>query len=126
MRRGQRVVSLPHARRRVSRGQRLQPRVALHLPARARALGLHRAADMSRRLAALLLVLAACSRSGESAPRGDDEDAGRRYLDDAAFRGAELAASLVNHENAYSRTRLARYAAWEALPAWNPRVNGRA
>ena len=73
---------------------------------------------MPGRLAALLVALGACSR--------DTDDAGRRYLDDASFRRAELAASLVNPANDYSRTRLERYAAWEELPAWNPRVNGRA
>jgi mono/diheme cytochrome c family protein len=77
---------------------------------------------MPRRLAALALVAASCATE----PQPDADADGRRYLDDASFRHAELAASLVNHANAYSRTRLARYAAWEELPDWNPRVNGRA
>jgi len=75
---------------------------------------------MRGQLAALLVALAACSRAR------DNDDAYRRYLDDASFRRAELAASLVNPANAYSRARLERYAAWEELPEWNPRVNGRA
>ncbi len=69
---------------------------------------------------ALATTCVACSS------RASTDDTGRRYLDDATFRRAELAASLVNHANAYSRTRLERYAAWEELPEWNPRVNGRA
>jgi hypothetical protein len=50
-----------------------------------------------------------------------------RYLDDPAFRRAELEASLVNPDNGYSRLRLDRYASgdsadWDRLPEWNPPV----
>jgi cytochrome c5 len=49
------------------------------------------------------------------------------YLDDAAYRRAELEASLVNPANAYSALRLSHYATgassdWDALPEWNPAV----
>jgi hypothetical protein len=47
------------------------------------------------------------------------------YLNDAAYRRAELEASLVNRQNGYSRLRLEHYATgknddWEHLPEWNP------
>jgi len=47
------------------------------------------------------------------------------YLVDAAFRRAELEASLVNRDNDYARLRLAHYASgdardWDLLPEWNP------
>lgn len=54
-------------------------------------------------------------------PRAPHDDA-RRYLVDAEFRRAELAASLVAPANGYSRARLERYAKWEQLPVWNPPV----
>lgn len=48
------------------------------------------------------------------------------YLDDRAARRAGLEASLANHENLYSRTRLGAYGlergGWDALPEWNPPV----
>jgi len=70
---------------------------------------------VSRRLA-LLLALAGCAGSA-------DETVEARYLHDPAFRRAELDASLVNPANDYSRVRLERYGrAWDALPAWNPRI----
>jgi len=46
------------------------------------------------------------------------------YLDDAQARRAALHASLANHNNIYSRMRLAAYglgrSGWDVLPAWNP------
>jgi Cytochrome c len=50
-----------------------------------------------------------------------------RYLRDRTFRRSALVASLVNPDNAYSRTRLARYATgndrdWDRAAVWNPRV----
>jgi mono/diheme cytochrome c family protein len=50
-----------------------------------------------------------------------------RYLRDRTFRRSALVASLVNPNNAYSRTRLARYATgderdWDRAAVWNPRV----
>ncbi len=48
------------------------------------------------------------------------------YLDDRAYRRAELEASLVDPSNGYSQLRLAEYAlpsgGWDALPEWNPRA----
>ncbi len=63
--------------------------------------------------------LAGC---GPSTPTSNDIV---RYLDDRAYRRAELAASLVNAENGYSRIRLAHYDTgapddWSRLPEWNP------
>ncbi|HVH45279.1 MAG TPA: hypothetical protein VM925_23160, partial [Labilithrix sp.] len=50
---------------------------------------------------------------------------GRRYLDDSAFRRAQVVASLVNPTNTYSRQRLGSYGlrtkGWDLLPEWNPR-----
>ena len=50
-----------------------------------------------------------------------------QYLDDPAFRRAELEGSIVNPNNGYSRLRLDRYASgnsadWDRLPEWNPPV----
>lgn len=52
----------------------------------------------------------------------DRLELGARYVDDAAFRRAELEASLVNPSNNYSQIRLERYTEeqWGALPEWNP------
>jgi hypothetical protein len=48
-----------------------------------------------------------------------------RYLDDPAFRRAELERSLTNPENTYSKERLRYYGlavkGWDLLPEWNPR-----
>lgn len=50
---------------------------------------------------------------------------GARYLDDPAWRRAQVEASLVNPTNTYSRQRLDSYAlrtkGWDLLPEWNPR-----
>jgi len=50
---------------------------------------------------------------------------GRRFLDDTAYRRAALERSLTNHDNVYSKLRLATYglgtAGWDKLPVWNPR-----
>jgi len=47
------------------------------------------------------------------------------YLEDGAARRAGLEASLVNHDNLYSKLRLASYGhvtrGWDRLPVWNPR-----
>lgn len=85
------------------------------------------------RIARLALgVLAACaceSRCGRGDGPGADDPIAvtrQRYFDDAGFRRAALEAALTNHDNTYSRDRLARYGyadqAWEALPVWNPRA----
>jgi mono/diheme cytochrome c family protein len=47
------------------------------------------------------------------------------YLDDASYRHAELAASIVNPENSYSALRLEHYSTgtsgdWDRLLEWNP------
>ena len=48
-----------------------------------------------------------------------------RFVDDAAFRRAELEKSFVNPNNSYSKERLAHYGlgqkGWDLLPEWNPR-----
>jgi hypothetical protein len=71
-------------------------------------------------------VLAACAVAtacgGSSAG-----PSGVPYLDDAAYRRAQLTASLVNPTNGYSELRLAHYATgntadWDHLPEWNPRA----
>ncbi|MEM9195041.1 MAG: hypothetical protein AAGF12_38060 [Myxococcota bacterium] len=50
---------------------------------------------------------------------------GRRYRSDLAHRRASMLAALVNHDNLYSRTRIASYGhgdrGWDRLPEWNPR-----
>lgn len=55
-----------------------------------------------------------------------DARARRAYFGDAAARRATLEGSLQNHDNGYSRDRLAAYgfadAGWELLPVWNPRA----
>ena len=88
---------------------------------------------MHRDLRGLLwgCVLAAGCGSPGAGPRG-----GVPYLEDAAFRRADLEASLVNPANGYSQLRLAHYALdgaspgasatgsdWDRLPEWNPRVD---
>jgi len=66
----------------------------------------------------LLWFVAVASGCATRAP----EDDVRRYLDDPAFRRTELASSLVDIDNRYSRRRLEHYGDWEQLPEWNPRV----
>lgn len=69
------------------------------------------------------LIAPACLVAACSSTPPTPDDPGRRYLDDATFRGGELRASLVDPDDGYSRLRLEKYgAAWEALPVWNPRV----
>ena len=76
---------------------------------------------MSLRAAAVVAALGAAGCSDRGAPAPDDL---ARYLDDADFRRAEMAASLVSPTDGYARLRLERYGlAWEALPVWNPRVS---
>ena len=92
------------------------------------------------RAAALLVVIAACSKSApeqrppDPQPEGPEPAAwsdawidreGKRFVEDVAYRRAALEASLVNHTNTYSAQRLGSYAlgdrGWDALPVWNPR-----
>lgn len=65
-------------------------------------------------------ALAACGAE----PVDDEIEAGRRYVESAAFRRRALEDSLVNPDNGYSRLRLAQYTQdqWGALPTWNPPV----
>jgi hypothetical protein len=48
-----------------------------------------------------------------------------RFVDDAAFRRAELERAFTNPKNSYSKERLANYGlgkkGWDLLPEWNPR-----
>ncbi len=50
---------------------------------------------------------------------------GRRFIDDTSYRRAALEHALTNHENVYSRVRLASYGlgerGWDMLPVWTPR-----
>lgn len=50
---------------------------------------------------------------------------GERYLQDPEHRRRSMARSLRNHDNLYSRTRIASYGrgdrGWDRLPVWNPR-----
>jgi mono/diheme cytochrome c family protein len=65
------------------------------------------------RAAVVSLVIAACATPAK-APS---------YLGSVSFRRMLLERSLVNHDNAYARLRLAHYGEdWEQLPEWNPRV----
>jgi mono/diheme cytochrome c family protein len=69
-----------------------------------------------------LLVIGAFACHGASPSQGSVP-----YLDDVAYRRADLLASLVNPENGYSQLRLAHYATgdendWDRLPEWNPAV----
>ncbi len=81
---------------------------------------------MRVRSALPLLVLLAAGLTAAACGSSSSDDSGAvPYLDDAAFRRAELAASLVNPENGYSQLRLAHYASgdandWDRLPEWNP------
>jgi mono/diheme cytochrome c family protein len=63
--------------------------------------------------------VAACGSPATPAP------APAPYLDDVAYRRAELEASIVDPQNAYSKLRLQHYASgtasdWDLLPEWNP------
>jgi mono/diheme cytochrome c family protein len=81
-----------------------------------------------QRLSAAIAVLALVGGGCHRAPRAQTLDAEiQSYLGDPRFRRRELEASLVDKSNAYSQFRLAHYASgrqgdWDALPAWNPRV----
>ncbi|MDB4960621.1 MAG: hypothetical protein JWP01_620 [Myxococcales bacterium] len=50
---------------------------------------------------------------------------GQRFLADTPYRRVALEHSLTNHQNLYSRQRLASYGrgtgGWDLLPVWNPR-----
>jgi len=90
---------------------------------------------MTSRVAALAAVAAAAAACRSEPRRSTDcqsPTSGTRaaecYLVDAAFRRAELVASLVNPQNRYSRLRLIHYASgdahdWERLVEWNPPVD---
>jgi cytochrome c5 len=57
---------------------------------------------------------------------GELEQARHEYLTSSDFRRQALLTSLENHDNTYSRQRIASYAraeggGWDALPEWNPR-----
>ncbi len=81
-----------------------------------------------QRLSAAIPVLALLEGGCHRAPRAQGlDDEIRSYLGDPRFRRRELEASLVDKSNAYSQLRLFHYASgrqgdWDALPAWNPRV----
>jgi mono/diheme cytochrome c family protein len=81
-----------------------------------------------QRLSAAIAVLAFVDGGCHRAPRAQGlDDEIRSYLGDPRFRRRELEASLVDKSNAYSQLRLLHYASgrqgdWDALPAWNPRV----
>jgi mono/diheme cytochrome c family protein len=76
-----------------------------------------------RHLRGLILLGAALAIAGCSRASTPDAEDLARYLDDAAFRRAELSASLVDPDDGYARLRLESYGlAWESLPVWNPRV----
>ncbi|MBX3247535.1 MAG: hypothetical protein KF901_10195 [Myxococcales bacterium] len=98
-----------------------------------------------RRAAVLTALLVACGSGERTAPTPEppappaDPLAGLeawsndwvlahapRYLEDPAARRAALEASLTNHENLYSQTRLGAYGhgrrGWDSLPEWRPRV----
>ena len=68
-----------------------------------------------------LLAIASCTQATPEDVLGE----GARYLDDPVFRRAALERSLANHDNTYSRQRLASYGlvdrGWDALPVWVPR-----
>ncbi len=70
-----------------------------------------------------LLLLAACEGQGPGSTLAELAD-GARYLDDPAFRRAAMERSLTNHDNLYSRQRLASYGlitrGWDRLPEWRP------
>lgn len=75
---------------------------------------------MSARLAGLALVAlvaAGCATDDGALAEG------ARYVSDADFREARLAASFVAPENGYSGLRIERYGEqWSALEPWNPPV----
>jgi hypothetical protein len=77
---------------------------------------------------ALLPALMGCGSETASSDRAPDAQlaSGLRYERDADYRRQELASSLVNPDNGYSRLRLERYTdtGWGALPEWNPRTSG--
>jgi mono/diheme cytochrome c family protein len=80
--------------------------------------------QLLRRLAATLTVCAVVGACGGGARSTDPVP----YLDDAAFRRAELVTSLWSPDNQYSQLRLAHYATgdsndWDLLPEWNPAVD---
>jgi hypothetical protein len=93
------------------------------------------AADRNRQrgfASLLLLVSVACAQRAtvrtEAEPPWSDAwllGEGRKFLEDTPARRAALEASLTNHDNLYSRQRLASYAlgegGWDLLPVWNPR-----
>ncbi|MDO9021634.1 MAG: hypothetical protein Q8S73_17870 [Deltaproteobacteria bacterium] len=77
---------------------------------------------MRRVATALALAATALASCGDGAP---PRPGTARYLDDPAYRRAEMLASLTTTDNDYARLRIARYDSgdardWSALPPWNP------
>jgi len=74
-----------------------------------------------RLLPLIVLAVAGCSQPATEDVLGDSS----RYLDDPIYRRAALERSLANHDNTYSRQRLASYGlvdhGWDALPVWVPK-----
>lgn len=70
------------------------------------------------------LVVVALGLGCADAPTSRDEvlrESATRYLHDAAYRRAELVASLTTDANDYARLRIEKYErAWRDLPVWNP------
>jgi hypothetical protein len=69
-------------------------------------------------------LAAACGQPASTPPSTTSTDP-VPYLDDATYRRADLEASIVNPQNAYSQLRLDHYATgtstdWDHLPEWNP------
>ena len=80
---------------------------------------------MKRRSARSECMLGAITLVIACGPSAGIMKSGVPYLDDVHYRRAELEASIVNPQNAYSALRLARYASetdrdWDSLPEWNP------
>ncbi len=73
------------------------------------------------------MAMAACAFAVGACAAAAPAPSAPLYLTSQAYRRAEMAASLVNPENEYSRRRLAYYsvdgpASWDALPIFNPRT----
>jgi cytochrome c5 len=77
-------------------------------------------------LPALLALAAACGGSASGSSPSEPAPPGPiPYLTDAAFRRADLVASLVNPSDGYATLRLSHYdtgnaSDWSLLPEWNP------
>lgn len=77
---------------------------------------------------AIAAALAGCDAPVpvDPAPIAVELDARAQWLGSAQLRRTTAERTLTNHENVYSRERLASWAlpegGWEALPVWNPRA----